>query len=120
MSSLKQQYVKALIEMSADGSDFAKLTKKLHAVMEKRGHGRLLAAVLRATLRTLSSSAKRNSATLVVAEEKDAKRYHKEYKDAAVVVDKTIIGGYVFIDKSTRIDHSYKTKLLNWYRAVTR
>ncbi|OGG86157.1 hypothetical protein A2392_01700 [Candidatus Kaiserbacteria bacterium RIFOXYB1_FULL_46_14] len=118
MSSTKQDYLKALLPLLKDEKEAAKVLPQLEKVMKKHGHSRLLLPVLRAALRELSGYANASHPRLIIANESDKARFTKKYKDAEVIVDTNIIGGYIYETEGQRLDQSYKTKLLNWYYAA--
>lgn len=115
MSGIKQHYIKALLTLIKEGEESVKVFSHLEKVMKKRGHSALLLPVLKSALRELSGRSVTLKPRLTIAKESEVSRYSKKYKDAEVVVDETIIGGYVYEENGTRLDQSYKTKLLNWY-----
>lgn len=118
MSSLKQDYQKAFLSLLESGEDVGKTIKRVKVVMEKRGHSGLLLSVLKSTLRELDRTSVAKTPRLTVAREKDVKRYAAGHKEAEVIVDPHLVGGYRFEKDNTMIDNSYKTKLLNWYRVA--
>lgn len=120
MSSLKQDYQKASLSLLESGEDVGKTVKHIKAVMDKRGHSRLLLGVLRAALRELDRTSVAKTPRLTVAREKDVRRYAAGHKEAEVIVNPHLIGGYRFEKDNTMIDQSYKTKLLNWYRVAVK
>ncbi len=115
MTGIKQQYIKALLTLIREGEDSVKVFSHLEKAMKKRGHSALLLPVLKSALRELSGRSRTLKPRLTIAQESDESRYSKKHKDAEVIVDKTLIGGYVYEESGTRLDQSYKTKLLNWY-----
>ncbi|OGG41817.1 hypothetical protein A2837_01225 [Candidatus Kaiserbacteria bacterium RIFCSPHIGHO2_01_FULL_46_22] len=114
----KQHYLKALLPLLKDEKGASKSLSHLEKVMKKHGHGQLLLPVLRAAVRELSGYANASHPRLILANEKDKARFAKKYKDAEVVIDEHIIGGYIYETEGQRLDHSHKTKLLNWYHAT--
>jgi F0F1-type ATP synthase delta subunit len=119
MSSLKQDYQNAFMSLVQSGEEIGKSVKRLKAVMEKRGHAGLLLGVLRSAVRELDRTNVADAPRLTVAREKDVKKYGQRHKDAEIIVDATIVGGYRFEKDHTIVDNTYKTKLLNWYRTAT-
>lgn len=116
MGSTKQHYLKALLALLEDGIEPSKALSHLKSVMKKRGHTTLLLPVFKAAVRELGTHATTRKPRLILARESDEKKFAKKHKAAEVVIDETLIGGYVFEENGTRLDQSYKTKLLNWYR----
>lgn len=120
MSSLKQDYQKAFLSLLESGEDVDKTIKRVKVVMEKRGHSGLLLSVFKSTLRELDRTSVAKTPRLTVAREKDVRRYADGHKEAEVIIDPHLIGGYRFEQNNTMIDQSYKTKLLNWYRVAVK
>jgi len=116
--STKQHYLKALLPLLKDENDATKSLSHLEKVMKRHGHSQLLLPVLRAALRELSGYANASHPRLILAREEDKAKFAKKYKDAEVVIDEHIVGGYIYETEGQRLDQSYKTKLLNWYHAA--
>ena len=94
-----------------------KALKRLREVMARRGHSRLWSSVIKSLNEELKAGSKSSLAVLSVAREDDVKTYQKLAKGAQVRVDPSLIGGYVLTENNRRTDQSYKSRLLNWYRA---
>lgn len=126
MNATKEQYVKALLELLETEANTANVLKQLKLVMERRGHTRLLVPVLREVTRILSASTRADVPRLTLADQADEKHYHKEIeklvgdKTARTKIDPTIIGGFILDQDHQRLDKSYKSKLLSWYRSATK
>jgi hypothetical protein len=80
--------------------------KKVIAYMKQRGHVSLLPQVVRILARE-----KDEGETITVAHEKDAKKF----KDARIVVNPHIVGGYVRRDGSKLTDASFRRSLVEIY-----
>lgn len=120
MNAQLKMYLKAVTDLLEGGADFRATLKDLEKVMVGRGHKKLYLPVLRILLRTYPQVVRRNRSTLIVAKEEDAKKYKAVQKsDAELVIDHTIVGGYIHTEDFVRKDNSYKTKLLTWYRRAT-
>lgn len=115
MASTKQHYLKALLALLKEEKGATKSLSHLEKVMLKRGHKALMLPVLKATLRELSKRTENSKPRLTLARQSDKSKFAKKYKDAEIVLDENIIGGYIYEEAGTRLDNSYKTRLLNWY-----
>ena len=120
MSAQLKRYLEAVIDLLKEGGDLAVVLKNLRAVMDKRGHSKMYPLLLRALLRVYPTIAGREEATLVIAKESDQALYKGEIKkDGKIVIDPSIVGGYILTRDFVRQDHSYKSKLLTWYQKAT-
>lgn len=98
----------------------------LQKTMKERGHEKLYATVLHGVLRVLSGD-RSSVETVVVATEADFAKYKTAIEAALptfttepkVITDPSIIGGYIAHQHGTRVDASYKTKLVALYRSLT-
>ncbi len=126
MGATKKQYVKALLELLETEADTTKVIKHLKEVMIKRGHDRLLVPVLREVTRILAASTRGDEATLTLADKTDEKHYHKEISKLIgdgqfrTKLDPTIVGGFILDQNNQRLDKSYKSRLISWYRSATK
>lgn len=126
---MKEHYIKAVLEMVHEGRDPAEVLQKLREVLDRRGHSRLYHAVLRGVARVLEARGTKD-ATVVVASEAGYQKYQTVIEQALsefgakqspeVIVDDTIIGGYIVEAEHKQLDKSYKTKLVSLYRNITR
>lgn len=114
-----KRYQKAAADLLKSGEDVKALLKGIRSAMERRGHLKLYPAFLRSLIRVYPKVESREQAELIVAKEADGQVYKKQFSDAKITVDPTIIGGYVHIKDHAREDNSYKQKLLTWYRRAT-
>lgn len=116
-----KRYQKATLDLLKSGEDIKDVLKGVRSAMERRGHLKLYPALLRALIRVYPRVEARQMPSLIVAKESDAKSYAKRFtdKEMKVVIDPTIVGGYVYESGHTREDNSYKQKLLTWYRRAT-
>ena len=102
----------------------------LQKSMQKKGHMRLYASVLRGVLRILETKKDVAIATVVVANSADVQKYADTIKatltsieageDFSTEIDETIIGGVIVKANNTIVDQSYKTALTNLYRLTTK
>lgn len=125
---MKKQYVQAVLESLQSGKDVADVLKGLSVILQKRGHERLHASVLREVLRVLSSDNEVSGTRVIVARESDARKFKSEIEKELtalqfdphyeVSVRDNLVGGYIIEHESTIIDASYKKKLLTLYRSL--
>lgn len=126
---MRDIYVTSIIELIEAGSDVDSVLKNLKAVLESRGHEKILPKILKRTASKLEERTEKTTATVTVRAETDAEKY-KEQIDRAlrylkaeieprVHVDETLVGGFIAEHKNMRIDQSYKNALLKTYQKVT-
>ena len=126
---MKNHYIQATIEMIQSGTAVEAVFEGLQKSMQKKGHMRLYASVLRGVLRILETKKDVAVATVVVATDADVQKYADVIKttltsleageDFSTEIDETIIGGVIVKGNSTIVDRSYKTALTNLYRSTT-
>lgn len=118
MNAYLKQYAEAVNALLGDGAELKTVLKNLQAALRARGHEKLYAAILRFVARTYPAAAAAGRPLLVVAKESDAAVYTAalKLKEADIKIDPSIVGGYVLMEHDQRRDHSYKSKLLTWYR----
>jgi len=127
---MKNHYIQAILEMIQTGTDSEKVFNGLQKTMQAKGHMRLYAPVLRGVLRVLETKKDTDTATVIVTKDSDIQKYSEVIKqtlsevkagnDFSTKVDDTIIGGVIIKNNNTIVDLSYKTTLLNLYRATTK
>lgn len=125
---MKEVYTAAVIKLIESGSDVETVLSNLTAVLTKRGHLSIHAAVVKNVLKQLSEGTDTDSATIITASAAGYEK-HKAAIDAAVqtlgitatetVVNSNVIGGYIVKGNNKRVDASYKTKLIALYRKLT-
>lgn len=114
--------------MIADGKDIKMILAGLQNFMNARGHESLYPAVLRGVVRILESSDV-GEATVTVASTADYKKHKvaieavlKEFQseeEPKVILDDTIVGGYIAESSHQRLDASFKSQLVTLYRSLT-
>ena len=119
MSGLKEQYIAAGVELIAEKTDIDKVVSGLKKTMAQRGHTRLLTSVLKGLVSKVERQSEMSLPQLTIPTKDASKPDSLSAKDVDVKIDQTIVGGYILREGFTRIDNSYKTKLLNWYRRAT-
>ncbi len=119
MNAYLKQYLEAFTSLIQSGASLEKVLENTRLVMKQRGHERLYPRLLRQVARVVPVMESKKRATLTVAKREDAANYGGSLEgasEAVVKVDHSLVGGYVFTKHHARQDHSYKTKLLTWYR----
>lgn len=127
---MKDIYIKATREVLETHTDFQKVFEGLRHALRARGHEKLYAGILRGVLRSFEHTRLPLSEARITIAHTDAMMTHsnsiekflKESGASAhtVLIDPTVIGGVAFEYNHHVIDQTYKRKLLNLYRAVTR
>ncbi len=126
---MKDAYVTAFIKHIQAGKSVDTALTNLKAIMQKKGHGRLLTQVLKAAMRELSAILPRERAVVTYATEVgvDATKldtaltavgYTKD-SELETKIDPTIIGGLTVRFKGKQLDASYKRALRDLYTRVT-
>lgn len=117
-----EAYAHALMRLIEKGDKPAEAMKKLHASLENEGRISLIPTIGRAFERLASKQANREKQTLVLAHKKDEAKARKESgakKEADVVIDGSIIGGWRLEAGEMLQDASWKNHLLNIYQNTT-
>ncbi len=127
---MKEQYIHAVLQVLKEGNEPKIALKGLKDTLSKRGHSKLESVVLRGVLRKLESQKSSKDTVVTVANDEllikqksainDAIETLSASDDYDVIVDKTIIGGSIVQTKSHIVDNSYKTKLVDLYRSITK
>jgi len=127
---MKNHYIQATIEMIQSETAVEAVFEGLQKSMQKKGHMRLYASILRGVLRILETKKDVAIATVVVANSADVQKYADTIKatltsieageDFSTEIDETIIGGVIVKANNTIVDQSYKTALTNLYRLTTK
>lgn len=125
---MKHAYIKAVLEQLLSGKDGEVVIKNLKVALAKKGHGRLLGAILRGALRQLEHDvvakapqikvAKNNEEIVAKAKATLATLGSDSVLIPVVKTDETLVGGYVVTVADKQVDASYKRALLNLYRKV--
>lgn len=121
MKSHVTNYSKLLIEELRAGVEVHSAVVKLKKLLQRRRHESLLRPVLAKAEQTLREAPDHSTPTIIVAGEKDAKKYADaigKRPEPKVEIDPTIIGGYITLKDLTITDNSHKSKLLKWYRSA--
>lgn len=122
---MKDAYVSAFIKHIQAGKSVDTALSNLKALMQKKGHTRLLAQVLKASVRELTAILPRGKATVTVAsldgvtdaELTSALKQvgHTSEVELDQKIDPTLIGGLTVRFKGQMLDASYKKALRDLY-----
>ncbi len=123
-------YAAALISLKQAGNDDETIVRGLVRTLRARGHLRLAPRILRAYAQAEAEHERKHRATLVVARSEDAQKFAVPIEQAhamlgatdtrpEVVVDDTLVGGYVLTTGTHMLDASYKQALIALYRRLT-
>lgn len=118
---MEKAYAQALMRMIQKGKTPKEAVHALKDVLDVRGRSALMPRISRAFEQLAARESKKNEEILYVAKEKDAHRAMKEAgapKDARVVTDPHMIGGWRLEGRGVQKDASYKRYLLDLYRTV--
>ncbi len=127
---MKDTYTTALLDLLATDTDFTSVLAGFKDTLQKRGHSALYGPVLQRVLRQLQAT--RPSTVLTVSNESAREELARAIAVAltelgapadvgpAVVVDDSIIGGFIAEHAHQRQNHSYKSKLVSLYRSITK
>lgn len=125
---MKDAYVSAFIKHIQAGKSTDTALSNLKALMQKKGHTRLLAQVLKASVRELTTILPRGKAVVTVATAGGvteaelttalAKVGHTSEIELDHKIDPTLIGGLTVRFKGQMLDASYKKALRDLYTRV--
>ena len=115
-------YAKAMMSLSKEGQDADSIVKGLVSSLKARGALALLPKIL-STYTNLVAQKGSEEPIVAVARSADAKEAIEQSgapKDAKVVVDERLIGGYRLEQGGKLMDNTFKAKLLQIYRNATK
>lgn len=118
---MDKAYASALWVALQKGMDPKEAVRSLHDSLARRGRASLLPQIGRSFERIAMREMQKKRSQLVVADARHEKNARKESggKDAELVVDASLIGGWRLEDKETLKDASWKSALLSIYGTVT-
>ena len=127
---MENEYAQAVWAMVEKGKAPHEAVAALKKMLESRGRSALMPKIARAFKRLAAREANRNTFTLTVAREKDAKTAVREVEkaltqlkisdvDVIESVDDSLIGGWRLEGRGLLIDNSWKKSLLSIYNRVT-
>jgi F0F1-type ATP synthase delta subunit len=116
-----EAYAQALMRLVNEGSKPAEAVKKMHAMLEAQGRASLMSAIGRAFEKLAATDAARNRSVLVIAKAKDehAARKQSGAKEAKIVIDESLIGGWRLEEGESLQDASWKNHLVTIYNRAT-
>lgn len=126
---MKENYITAVLQELDAGKDASMVLEGLKKTLIAKGHDRLYASILRGVARMLEAGSAEGTLVVVsneAAYEKQKNAITKALEELGssetpkVVVDETIIGGFIAEANSTQLDRSYKTTLVKLYRSLTK
>ncbi len=118
-------YSEAVYTAVQNGTDIKAALERLGEILKRHGHEALYPRILQSLKARFAQDMLRGTATVRLAKDADEKKYTKEIgaflesqklSASEIVVDETLIGGYVFEGGGSRVDASYKKSLLNIYK----
>jgi len=125
---MKDTYQKAVLAHIKDGVAIETIVTGLDRVLALRGHQQLSGAIWQSVLRVIEAEKAAGSTVYVISlaayqslKTQITKVLHaiNAPDDVTVVVDQTLIGGFVVEGNSNRVDLSYKKQLVDLYRKIT-
>ena len=128
---MKKHYVHAVLQLIQEGKDIDTVLASLSDTLQKKGHTKLHESILSAVLAQLVRITATEGALVTIAKESDSQKSQSAIQQALkelqsdgaplrTKVDETLIGGFTVEYNNTRIDRSYKEKLVSLYRAITK
>ena len=124
---MKQVYIHALLRVLESGVSIETALANLRKVLDKRGHRKLLADILKGLETELANATQNNVPKILLAKAgavSDAEIKLALEKIAAptevwtTVIDTNIIGGLVATYNNKSLDLSYRTKLMDLYQSI--
>lgn len=118
---MEKIYAQALWKVIEKGMDPKKAVESLRDALNTKGRLALLSQIGRAFERIAAREMQKNRSTLVVASSHSEKDARKESgaRDADLVIDEDIIGGWRLEDNESLTDASWKSALLSIYNRAT-
>jgi F0F1-type ATP synthase delta subunit len=127
---MERAYAQALLQMIQSGKNPSESIAAMKQNLATRGRSALLPKIARAFARLIAREESRNTMTLTVARQKDAKSAIKEAQlvlakdllaqvDLRESVDEKLIGGWRIEGRGLLVDRSWKKSLLSMYNRAT-
>lgn len=122
-----QEYAQTLFdaEQSKTQADFDKFYSNFLGLLKMRSHEKMVPEIISA----VEGLSEQNQAStqVLVAKESDFEKFKSEIESHddvqegkyEVVTDENVIGGYVVRTGTSQVDNSYRTRLLELYKAMT-
>ena len=120
-------YSVGVMELMSEGMHIDTALLNLMRMLKARGHERLYPKILTLLLRECEKGERSGTVTLVLAQSEDAPLFKEAIERAlgalnapeyTTRIDPTITGGFIIEGGETRIDQSYKRRLLTLYRSL--
>ena len=125
---MKNHYIQAVIELLKSGKNAKTVFSGLKKTLERKGHTQLHLSILHGVEKAVNR--KSYEPIVTAATKKTFRTDKKEIKKTLSIlgadttyekkIDETLIGGYVAAHNHMMLDKSYKTKLTNLYRSITK
>ncbi len=126
---LQHDYTTAVFSLLEEGKDCDALLTSLKEQLKRKGHQKLLPAILKGLVREIEHRDHAQIPDVRVARADDAVTHKARITDLlkqltdvteyTVTVDDTLIGGVVVEHNNTIIDASHKKQLLSLYQSLT-
>ena len=124
-NGMEQAYAQAILRIAEKNTMTPNdIAQELKHLLASRGRLSLLPKIAAALRSALLSKERALKVQLTVAHEKDvpdaksAAEKAVSFKEPVVVVDPSLIGGWVLTTANTRVDASFKKQLLDLYRTI--
>jgi F0F1-type ATP synthase delta subunit len=127
---MKAHYIQAALELLKEGKDINDVLTGLKRILRTRGYMKLYRGVLLDLLEALSEKSSDDIAVVTVARESDLELLKLDIKSELKeinrdgyyrnVIDESLIGSTVVTDGDLLRDRSYKRRLTDMYRSVTK
>ena len=127
---MEQAYAQALWQVIENGMTPSKAVHAMHTMLTREGREVLMPKIAHAFERLSAIENRKNTLTLSVAHEKDARDAKKEVEsilkainaaaeDVETKIDESLIGGWRFEGREQLVDASFKKYLLEMYNRAT-
>lgn len=122
-----KEYISATYELIKNGARIDDVLKNLESSLKARGLTALHARILRGLIEKTRRGERTLVPKVIVARERDLIREKKAIEKAltalgkeehTIIIDPTIIGGFIAVGNGKRIDQSYKSTLLHVYHKL--
>ena len=123
-----REYVEAILSLVEAGNDPMDVLQKVQIRLKKRGHEKLYPSILKILAQKIEGAQSKNKTLVKVASKKQLHILQAEIESTLstfqsdteydVIEDSTIIGGFLLSSQNKIIDKTYKTQLVNLYRAI--
>lgn len=121
---LERYYAEALLNATGE-----KKAENLLAVLRRKGHIKLLPAILSAYKELARNKEVVGHTTIRVAQKSDAEKFKSNIEDyeqkldfhavdAHIVEDASIVGGFTIERRGKEVDQSYRKRLVTLYRKI--